>query len=201
VGGEGLEPPAARRGAGAAMAQVAFRAVGARPPSVTDHVRTDRRTLPREVQSALSELDPLITGSPLLGTFGGAVVDWGPGWAEVEMPTSDATANIAGTVHGAVISAAADCAFETACNSYGRISVAVSLNGQFTAAAPSGTTLRAVAYEISRSRALASYRVDVTQRPEPGAGLLVACFQAMAHRSREWHLGAARWPDAWIESH
>src|SRR4029079_11534409 len=159
--------------------------------------RTDRRTLAREVQSALAELDPLIARSPLLGTLGGSVVDWGPGWAEVELPTGDATANIAGTVHGAVIAAAADCAFETACNSYGRICVAVSLNGQFTASAPSGTMLRAVASEISRSRTLASYRVDVTERSTPGAERLVAWFQAVAHRSREWHLGAARWPGDW----
>jgi acyl-CoA thioesterase len=163
---------------------------------VTAPVRVDRTTLPADVQSALAELAPVITASPLLGALGGTVVDWGPGWAEVEVPTTARSANIAGTVHGAVVTAAADCAFETACNSYGRMAVAVSLSCQFTAAAEVGATLRAVASEMSRSRTLASYRVDVTDGSRPDAGL-VAWFQALAHRSREWHLGPARWPEDW----
>jgi acyl-CoA thioesterase len=153
------------------------------------------------VRAALAELEPLITRSPLLATLAGAVVDWGPGWAVVEVPTTAGLANIAGTVHGAVITAAADCALEIASNSHGRRAVAVNLNGQFAAATAPGTTLRAVAYEVSRSRALASYRIDVTEASASEAAPLLAWFQATAHRSREWHLGAARWPEAWAATH
>jgi acyl-CoA thioesterase len=153
----------------------------------------DRATLSPDLRALLDELGSRIAASPLLATLGGTVLDWGPGWAEVAVPTTSASANIAGTVHGAILTAAADCAFETACNSYGRICVAVSLSAQFTGPAAVGTELRAVAREVSRSRSLASYRVDVTD----GSGRLVAWFQALAHRSRDWHLGSQRWPDEW----
>ena len=154
--------------------------------------RPSRASLAPEVRALYDELGTVIATSPYLATLGGAVVDWGPGWAEVAVPTTAAAANIAGTVHGAVLAAAADCAFETACNSYGRKAVAVSLTAQFTGPAAVGAEVRAVAREVSRSRGLASYRVDVT-----GDGRLVAWFQALAHRSRDWHLGADRWPEAW----
>jgi acyl-CoA thioesterase len=164
-------------------------------------MRMDPRTLDPDVRGALSELEPLITSSPLLATVGGTVVDWGPGWAVVDVPTSAALTNIAGTVHGAVVTAAADCALEIASNSYGRMAVAVALNGQFTAAAEPGTTLRAVAHEVSLSRALASYRIEVTDGSTPETGRLLAWFQATAHRSREWRLGAARWPETWTATY
>jgi acyl-CoA thioesterase len=129
----------------------------------------DRATLAPDLRALLDELGSRIAASPLLATLGGTVLDWGPGWAEVAVPTTSASANIAGTVHGAILTAAADCAFETACNSYGRICVAVSLSAQFTGPAAVGTELRAVAREVNRSRSLASYRVDVTD----GSGRLV----------------------------
>ena len=139
----------------------------------------DRATLSPDLRALLDELGARIATSPLLATLGGTVLDWGPGWAEVAVPTTSASANIAGTVHGAILTAAADSAFETACNSYGRMCVAVSLSAQFTGPAAVGTELRAVAREVSRSRSLASYHVDVTD----GSGRLVAWFQALAHRS------------------
>ena len=161
--------------------------------------RVDRASLDPGIRSLLADLDPLITGSPMLRKLGGTVVAWGPGWAELEVPTDAETTNIAGTVHGSLIAAAADCAFETACNSYGRFAVAVSLNCQFTAAPRAGTILRAAAYEVSRSRSVASYRIDVTDALAPAPAPLVAWFQAVAHRSRHWHMGADRWPASWRE--
>jgi acyl-CoA thioesterase len=155
---------------------------------------------PDSIRGLLAELQPLITGSPLLHSLGGDVVAWGPGWAEVRLPTGAGFANIAGTVHGAVTTAAADCAFETACNSYGRIATAISLTGHFTAAPAAGTTLRAVAREVSRSRSVASYRIEVTET-ETESTRLVAWYQAVAHRSAHWHLGAERWPDGWRDEH
>jgi acyl-CoA thioesterase len=159
-----------------------------------------RSELPDAVRGLLTELQPLITRSPLLHRLGGEVVAWGPGWAEVRLPTDAGSANIAGTVHGAVTTAAADCAFETACNSYGRMATAISLTGTFTAAPAAGTTLRAVAREMSRSRSVASYRIEVTDI-DTASPRLVAWYQAVAHRSSQWHLGAERWPEGWREEH
>jgi len=156
--------------------------------------------VPDAVRALLTELHTLITGSPLLHALGGAIVAWGPGWAEVRLPTGAGSANIAGTVHGAVTTAAADCAFETACNSYGRIATAISLTCHFTAAPAAGTTLRAIAREVSRSRSVASYRIEVTET-DTASPRLVAWYQAVAHRSAQWHLGADRWPEEWRDEH
>ena len=43
----------------------------------------------------------------------------------------------------------------------------------------------------------ATYRIEVVD----GDGLLVAWFQALAHRTSRWHLGEERWPDEWRTSH
>jgi len=139
----------------------------------------------------------VLRSSRLLRHLGGRLAAWGPGWAEVRLPTKPPHANLVGTVHGAVVTAVADAAFEAACNSWGRIAVAASLSASFTAPAPLGTSLVATATEVSRSRRAASYRIDVVD----GDGVLVAWLQALAHRTSRWHLGEERWPSAWRESH
>jgi len=133
--------------------------------------------------------------SALLAHLGGELEAWGPGWAEVRLPTAPPHANLAGTVHGAVITAAAAAAFEAACNSWGRAAVAAAIAVTFTAPASLGTVLAATAAEVSRARRTASYRIEVVD----GDGVLVAWVQALAQRTSRWHLGEERWPAAWRE--
>ena len=105
--------------------------------------------------------------------------------------------NLAGTVHGGVLFALADTAFEVACNSYGRLAVALESSCHYSRSAQIGETLTAGASEVARSRRTASYRIDVRDHD----GDLVAWYMALAYRTDEWHLGEDRWPEAWREAH
>jgi acyl-CoA thioesterase len=153
--------------------------------------------LPDELATLREPLDAILRGSPLLEHLGGELVGWGPGWAEVRLPTVPAFANLAGTVHGGIVAAAADAAFEAACNSYGRVALAASLAAHYTAPAAVGTTLTATATEVGRGRRTASYRLDVVDDD----GVRVAWFQALAHRTSRWHLGEEHWPADWRNRH
>jgi acyl-CoA thioesterase len=156
-----------------------------------------REPWPDDLDPPREALDAVLRGSALLAHLGGELVDWGPGWAEARLPTIPAFANLAGTVHGGIVAAVGDAAFEAACNSYGRVALAAALSAHYTAPAALGVVLTATAVEVARGRRTASYRVDVVE----GDGVLVAWFQALAHRTSRWHLGEDSWPAAWREEH
>lgn len=115
----------------------------------------------------------------------------------MRMETHKQHANLAGTVHGGVLFTLADAAFEVACNSYGRVAVAIDTACHYSRPAPLGEPLTAGATEMARSRRTASYRIDV-RTPD---GELIAWYMALAYRTDAWHLGEDRWPEAWRSSH
>ncbi len=125
------------------------------------------------------------------------LVSWLPGSATVRMETAKSQGNLAGTVHGGVLFALADAAFEVACNSYGRVAVALETTCHYSAPAEIGVPLTAGASEMARSRRTASYRIDVRQ-PD---GDLIAWYIALAYRTDRWHLGEDRWPPQWQAVH
>ena len=143
------------------------------------------------------ELDAMFRSGGLGGMLGFRLVDWAPGRAVVELRPTAAIANITGSVHGGVLYAMADSAFEVACNSYGRICVALDVTVHHASAAPLDEPVTAEAVEVSRSARIASYRITAT-----GAGGDVrAWYLATAYRTSRWHLGAERWPQAWRDAH
>jgi acyl-CoA thioesterase len=143
------------------------------------------------------ELDGMFRVGGLGGTLGFRLVEWGPGWALVELRPTEAVANITGSVHGGVLYTLADSAFEVACNSYGRVCLALDVSVHHASAAPIGEPVVAEAVEVSRSARIASYRITAT-----GAGGEVrAWYQATAYRTSRWHFGADRWPQAWRDVH
>lgn len=85
--------------------------------------------------------------------------------------------NGVGTVHGGMIFSLADLAFAAACNSHGTVAVAINVNIQYLKAV-SGGGLVARAREVSLSRKIGTYAVEVTD----DEGNLVASFQGMAYR-------------------
>ncbi len=103
-----------------------------------------------------------------------------PGRAKVSMKVGDEHRNSVGMVHGGLIFTIADYAFAVACNSYGVLAVAVNVNISFLRP-PVGDTLMAEAVEVSKSRRLGNYTVNVTD----GEGNLVALFQGLAYRKDE----------------
>jgi acyl-CoA thioesterase len=133
---------------------------------------------------------------PWRAGLGATVEAWGPGWAEVRLEPQPRHANLNGNVHGGVLVALADLAFEVSCNGYGRMVVALGLTTHFTAAAPLARPLLAVADELSRSRSTAAYDIRVTSDET-----LVAHVSAMAYRTARWHLDEALLPDGWAAAH
>ena len=144
-----------------------------------------------------TELDALLRESPLLGYMDIEIVSWLPGSATVRMTPSKEQANLAGTVHGGVLFTLADAAFEVACNSHGRVCLALETACHYSRPAEVGETLTAGASEVARTRRTASYRVDVRSAD----GELVAWYMALAYRTDRWHLGEERWPEAWRAAH
>jgi acyl-CoA thioesterase len=139
------------------------------------------------------ELDRMFRAGSLAEKLGFRLVEWGPGRAVVELWPMPATANITGTVHGGVLYTVADAAFEIACNSYGRLCVALDVSVHHASAAPIGELVVAEAVEVSRSNRVASYRITAS-----GAGGNVrAWYQATAYRTSRWHFGEDRWPADW----
>jgi acyl-CoA thioesterase len=121
------------------------------------------------------------------------VVDWEPGFARTALTPMAEQANIHGFVHGAALFTLADTAFEVACNSYGRVCVGLDVSIHFAAPARAGERLVATARELTRSRRVASYRVEVAGEEEPPRCTALA----VAFRTDRWHLGAEAWPEEW----
>ena len=104
------------------------------------------------------------------------LVELRPGYAKAHLKIHQRHLNSVGIVQGGAIFTLADFAFAVACNSAGRIAVAVSMNLACTKATRSGT-LRAEAIEVSRSRRISVCTVRVTDDDDE----LVALFQGTAY--------------------
>ena len=98
-----------------------------------------------------SALDGVFRVGGIGDLLGIRLLDWGPGWSRLQLEPSSDIANIASSVHGGALYTLADSAFEVACNSYGRICVALDVTVHHASAAPLGEPVVAEAIEVSRS--------------------------------------------------
>lgn len=106
------------------------------------------------------------------------LVEIGRGYAVSELEPADYHLNGVGIVHGGAIFTLADIAFAAAANSYEDIAVAVNITVSFFQAVQTGCRLTATAREVSRSRKLATYQIDVQDE----AGNPIAAMQGTAYR-------------------
>ena len=126
---------------------------------------------------------------PFARALGIRYVDAGLGRARVALDVGDAHLNFNGNCHGGAIFALADTAFGLASNSHGVIAVGIDAHITYHVAAGRGDTLTATATEISRSRRIAVYRIDVTR----GDGTLIAGFTGTVYiTTRPTDLGPAQ---------
>ena len=109
-------------------------------------------------------------------TSGVELVELRLGYATAHLKIEKRHLNSVGIVQGGVIFTLADFAFAVACNSAGRVAVAVSTNLSFLKPTRSGT-LRAEATEVSRSKRISTCTVRVTDEADE----LVALFQGTAY--------------------
>ena len=104
--------------------------------------------------------------------LGAELVEMDRGSATIRMKVREESLNFNGTCHGGAIFAMADCAFGVASNSYGVLAAGIDVHITYNAAARLGETLTATAREISRSRKIAVYEIDVTGKD----GALISSF-------------------------
>lgn len=82
-------------------------------------------------------------------------------------------------IHGGVVFSASDSAFAFACNSHGRITVALDVSITFTKAAKIGEVLTVEAVELNLTHKTGLYDIRTTNE----AGELIALFKGTAYRT------------------
>ena len=87
--------------------------------------------------------------------------------------------NIYDRAHGGALFGLIDEAFETACQTYGTIAVALNVNVTYLASPEPGTQLQAVARQIKQTKKIDSYDIKVTDKK----GNLIATSAALAART------------------
>jgi LAO/AO transport system kinase len=114
----------------------------------------------------------LATRDPFVNSIGIRCVDASPGHATVALDVRDVHINFNGKCHGGAIFTLADTAFGLASNSHGLIAVGIDAHITYHTAVEAGDTLTATAVEVSRTRRIAVYRIEVKRSD----GTLVAGF-------------------------
>lgn len=148
--------------------------------------RRDRRA-PADAAAAAPDarerLERLAGADAFARSLGVRFVEAGAGRATLEMTVRAEHLNANGRCHGGVIFALADCAFGLASNSHGQLAVGIDAHITYQAAAALGDRLRATATEVSRSRRLAVYRIDVTNAD----GKPISCFTGTVYLTGQTH--------------
>ncbi|MDI1246604.1 MAG: methylmalonyl Co-A mutase-associated GTPase MeaB [Rhodoferax sp.] len=114
-------------------------------------------------QSVLKMLSQLISVDQYARLLGLELVTAAPGSATVRMQVIDQHMNFNDRCHGGAIFSLGDTALGLACNSYGTISSLIDGQLSIVSAVEKGEWLLAHAFEVSRTRKIGSYRVDITR--------------------------------------
>lgn len=131
--------------------------------------------------AARSLLQELLSRDAYASQLGMKLVDASPGRAAVRMQVSSRHLNFNGSCHGGAILSLADTAFGLASSTHGHLTAGIDVHATFTVAARGGDTLTASAREVSRSRRLGVYLVEVARSD----GTLVATFTGTVYVSQK----------------
>jgi LAO/AO transport system kinase len=123
----------------------------------------------------------LAASDPFAQWLGITCTQAGAGHAAVALTLAANHLNFNGSCHGGVVFAVADTAFGLASNSHGAVAAGIDAHITYQQPAFEGDTLLARAVEVSRSRKLAVYRVDVTL----GNGAPVSSFTGTVYVTGE----------------
>jgi acyl-CoA thioesterase len=111
--------------------------------------------------------------------LGIAVDEYKEGYCRLHFTITEDMLNGFDIVHGGVVFAAADSAFAFACNSHGRISVALDVHISFIRAAKKGEVLTVEAKEIHTGNRTSFYDITLTNELNE----VVAVFKGTAYRT------------------
>ncbi len=121
-----------------------------------------------------------VENEPFAQKMGIKLVELERGYSKVEMDyLPESMDNIYQRAHGGAIYSLIDEAFETSCQTHGTVAVALNINVSYTASPEPGARLTAVANEITRSKKIAHYDIQVTD----DTGRLIATCKTIAFRT------------------
>ncbi|RLB98379.1 MAG: thioesterase [Deltaproteobacteria bacterium] len=106
-----------------------------------------------------------------------------PGHSRVSLIINDNMTNFHGMTHGGIIFSISDMAFAAACNSHGKVAVALNVSICFLKPSYSGDHLIAEAKEEHNGRRTSLYTVNIYNE---ATGELIAKSQDQAYRKNKW---------------
>ena len=106
-----------------------------------------------------------------------------PGHSRVSLTVNDNMTNFHGTTHGGIIFSISDMAFAAACNSHGKMAVAMNVSICFLKPSYSGDHLVAEAKEEHNGKRTALYNIKIYNEK---TGELVAKSQDQAYKMNQW---------------
>ena len=127
--------------------------------------------------------DRLLARDRFVAAMGIELIEIGPGHSRLACQVGEQHVNFNGTCHGGVIFTLADTAFGLTANSDGSVAIGIDTHLTFARPVRAGDRIMAEAREVTRTRSLATYRVDVTR----GDGQQVAAFTGTVLLTGEAH--------------
>jgi LAO/AO transport system kinase len=128
---------------------------------------------------AAALIERLIARDAFARHLGLELLEAGEGRAAVRMRVSPEHVNFWGHCHGGAIFSLADTALGLACNSYGSVAALIDSHMVFSVAVKAGELLTARAEEVSRTRKLGVYRMEVRRED----AVLVASLTGTVYRT------------------
>lgn len=132
-------------------------------------------------------IETMMEKDPFSQWLGLELDDYGEGFCKLHFTIRREMLNGFGIVHGGVVFSAADSAFAFACNSHGRLSVALDVQISFIRAAKEGAKLFADAREVHLGNKTSFYEIAVTNEQQE----IVATFKSTAYRTSKNYLEEA----------
>ncbi len=108
-----------------------------------------------------------------------------PGHSRVSLTIDENMTNFHGTTHGGIIFSISDMAFAAACNSHGKIAVALNVSICFLKPSFPGDCLIAEAKEDHSGRRTSLYNIKIFNEK---TGDLIAKSQDQAYRKEKWFI-------------
>jgi len=133
----------------------------------------------QSMEIAEQVLEKMLSADAFSRWMGLEVEAIGEGWCRLKFVVKPDMLNGFGIIHGGAVFAASDSAFAFACNSHGRVSVALDVSITFTKSAKAGETLMVEARELHLGYKTSVYEIKTTNE----AGELVAIFKGTAYRT------------------
>ncbi len=130
-----------------------------------------------------NEINTVILNDSFARFLGAAVEIVKPGHSRVSLAIEKHMTNFHGTTHGGVIFSISDMAFAAACNSHGKVAVALNVSISFLKPTYPGDRLVAEAKENYLGRQTSLYDIKVYNEE---TGELVAKSQDQAFRKKQW---------------